>query len=49
MIVITSQDVDAGLRKRLSGRARAILAKRDISSELMAQALEGIVGSPVLQ
>jgi CheY-like chemotaxis protein len=49
VIVITSQDIDAGLRTRLSGRARAILAKRDISAELLAQALDGIGEVPRLQ
>jgi signal transduction histidine kinase/CheY-like chemotaxis protein len=44
VIVITSQDVDAGLRKRLGRHARAILQKRDISSELLARTLEGISG-----
>ena len=42
VIVVTSQDVDAELRTRLSRHARAILQKRDISVELMARTLESL-------
>ena len=43
VIVVTSQDVDAGLRKHLSRHARAILQKRDLSVELLARTLDGLV------
>ena len=42
VIVITSQEVDAGMRSRLSRHARAILQKRDLSSELLARTLDGL-------
>jgi CheY-like chemotaxis protein len=47
VIVVTSQDVEPGLRMRLSRHARAILQKRDISIELLARTLEGIGAPPV--
>jgi signal transduction histidine kinase/DNA-binding response OmpR family regulator len=42
VIVVTSQDLDAGMHQRLSRNARAILQKRDISVEALARALDGI-------
>ena len=49
VIIITSQEIDAPLRKRLSGRARAILQKREISAEMLARALDGVILGAVLQ
>jgi signal transduction histidine kinase/CheY-like chemotaxis protein len=42
VIIVTSQDLDAGQKSRLSRHARAILQKRDITVELLARTLEGI-------
>jgi signal transduction histidine kinase/DNA-binding response OmpR family regulator len=47
VIVVTSQDLDAGMRDRLSHNARAILQKRDISVEVLARALDGIAPGPM--
>jgi CheY-like chemotaxis protein len=42
VVVVTSHEIDDSLRSRLSGRARAILQKKDISIETLARALDGI-------
>jgi signal transduction histidine kinase/CheY-like chemotaxis protein len=42
VVVVTSHEIDDSLRSRLSGRARAILQKKDISIESLARALDGI-------
>jgi signal transduction histidine kinase/CheY-like chemotaxis protein len=42
VIVITSQEIDGSLEERLRRRARAIVAKRDLSVETMSAALEAI-------
>jgi len=47
VIVVTSQDLDAGARQRLARNARAILQKRDISVEALARALDGIALGPM--
>ena len=44
VIVVTSRDLDDALRQRLSGRASAILQKRDISIESLARTLDAIEG-----
>jgi DNA-binding NarL/FixJ family response regulator len=47
VVVVTSHDLDDGMRTRLSGHARAILQKKDLSVETLARALEAIErGSP---
>jgi len=40
VVVVTSHELDAALRTRLEGHARAILHKKDLSVELLARALE---------
>jgi signal transduction histidine kinase/CheY-like chemotaxis protein len=42
VVVVTSHDIDDALRKRLSPHARAIVQKKDISVETLAQTLEAI-------
>jgi signal transduction histidine kinase/CheY-like chemotaxis protein len=46
VIVITSQEVDSGMRTRLSRHARAILQKRDLSADLLARTLDGLARQP---
>jgi CheY-like chemotaxis protein len=40
VVIVTSHEIDAALRARLEGHARAILHKKDLSVELLAGALE---------
>jgi CheY-like chemotaxis protein len=42
VVVVTSHDLDAGMRAKLSGHARAILQKKDLSVETLARALAAI-------
>jgi CheY-like chemotaxis protein/two-component sensor histidine kinase len=42
VVIVTSHDVDDALRKRLAPHARAIMQKKDISVESLAQTLEAI-------
>jgi CheY-like chemotaxis protein len=42
VVVVTSHELDADMRSRLSGHARAILQKKDLSVETLAQALEAV-------
>jgi CheY-like chemotaxis protein len=42
VIIVTSGDIDTALRTRLSGRARAIVQKRELSVESLGRALEGL-------
>jgi CheY-like chemotaxis protein len=47
VVVVTSHDLDAGMRAKLSGHARAILQKKDLSVETLARALAAIEGGGV--
>jgi signal transduction histidine kinase/CheY-like chemotaxis protein len=40
VVVVTSHELDAAMRSKLSGHARAILQKKDLSVETLARALE---------
>jgi signal transduction histidine kinase/CheY-like chemotaxis protein len=42
VVVVTSHDVDSALRLRLQGHARAILHKKDLSVETLAETLDAI-------
>ena len=42
VVVVTSHDLDAGMRSKLSGHARAILQKKDLSVETLARTLDAI-------
>jgi CheY-like chemotaxis protein len=42
VVIVTSHDLDAGMRRRLAGRAGAILQKRDISVESLGRALDSL-------
>lgn len=42
VVVVTSHDLDDGQRRRLSGHARAILQKKDLSVETLARVLEEV-------
>jgi signal transduction histidine kinase/CheY-like chemotaxis protein len=44
VIIVTSHEVDEGLRDRLGSRVHAILQKKDLSMETLEHALEGIAG-----
>ena len=46
VIIVTSQDLDAAARTRLSRHARAILQKRDITVELLTRMLDGLEHRP---
>jgi signal transduction histidine kinase/CheY-like chemotaxis protein len=47
VVMVTSHELDAGMRAKLSGHARAILQKKDLSVETLALALAQIErGSP---
>ena len=49
VVVVTSHELDAGLRARLEGQAHCILYKKDISIESMEHALAGIGAAGTLQ
>jgi CheY-like chemotaxis protein len=46
VVIVTSHDVDAGLRERLGGRAHAILHKKDLSMETLERTLDAIGRAP---
>jgi len=51
VVVVTSHEIDATLRRKISPHARAILQKKDLSVESLASAMAeiGSTGSHVLQ
>ena len=42
VVIVTSHELDAGLRARLVAKARAVIRKSDLSIEALASAIAGI-------